>query len=74
MKTILSKQDILDLNPSADTPLIEDYINLEDQLQPNGFDLTLQEVAMLQSGGRIGVSNDPEGDFRSLPAGLRWHG
>ena len=37
--------------------MIEDYIKLEDQLQPNGFDLTLKEVAMIQSGGRIAVSN-----------------
>jgi dUTP pyrophosphatase len=56
MRTILSKQNISDLIHQT-PPLIEDYLNLEDQLQPNGFDLTLREVAMLQSGGQIGVSN-----------------
>jgi dUTP pyrophosphatase len=56
MRTILSKQNISDLIHQT-PPLIEDYLKLEDQLQPNGFDLTLREVAMLQSGGRIGVSN-----------------
>lgn len=56
MKTILSKQDILNLLQRK-PPLVEDYFKLEDQLQPNGFDLTLREVAMIQSGGRIGVSN-----------------
>ena len=56
MKTILSKRDISNLIERT-PPLIEDYIKLEDQLQPNGFDLTLREVAMIQSGGRIGKSN-----------------
>ena len=56
MKTVLSKQDILKLIQQK-PPLIENYMNLEDQLQPNGFDLTLKEVAMLQTGGQIGVSN-----------------
>jgi dUTP pyrophosphatase len=56
MKTILSKQDILKLIHQK-PPLIEDYIKLEDQLQPNGFDLTLREVAMIQTGGRISTSN-----------------
>jgi dUTP pyrophosphatase len=56
VKTILSKKDIQNLiqrNP----PLIESYINLEEQLQPNGFDLTLREIGILQSGGQIGVFN-----------------
>ena len=56
MKTILSRQDILHLiqqNP----PMVEDYIKLDDQVQPNGFDLTLREVASLDSGGRIAVTN-----------------
>jgi dUTP pyrophosphatase len=56
MKSILSKQDILSLI-NSDHPLIEEYINLEEQVQPNGFDLTLREVAMIQSGGQIGASN-----------------
>ena len=38
-------------------PLIESFVNLEEQLQPNGFDLTLKEVAMIQSVGQIAVSN-----------------
>ncbi len=56
MKTILSKQDILRLIQQK-PPLLEEYIKLEDQVQPNGFDLTLREVAALQSGGRIAVTN-----------------
>jgi len=56
MRTVLSKQDILNLIHQK-PPLIENYVKLEDQLQPNGFDLTLKSVSSLQSAGRIGVSN-----------------
>ncbi len=56
MKTVLSKNNIRAL-VMANPPLVEDYISLEDQLQPNGFDLTLGEVASLQSAGVIGISN-----------------
>ena len=53
---ILSKQDIHRLLQQQ-PPLIEGYINLEEQVQPNGIDLTLREVALLQSSGKIAVSN-----------------
>jgi dUTP pyrophosphatase len=56
MKTILSKKDILE-RINQKPPLIEGYMNLEEQVQPNGFDLTLKEVAMIQSGGQMAVSN-----------------
>jgi len=58
MAAILSKQDIrrlLQQEPS----LIEGYINLEKQLQPNGIDLTLREIALLQSAGKI-ATNDSQ--------------
>ncbi|MBI2166329.1 MAG: deoxyuridine 5'-triphosphate nucleotidohydrolase [Chloroflexi bacterium] len=38
--------------------LVENYSNLDEQLQPNGFDLTLAEVDTLQDPGQIGPSND----------------
>ena len=56
MTAILSRQDIYRLLQQQ-PPLIEGYINLEEQVQPNGIDLTLREIAMLQSSGRIAVSN-----------------
>jgi dUTP pyrophosphatase len=56
LRTILSKKDILDLI-NQKPPLVEDFIKLEEQVQPNGFDLTLREVASIQSEGKIGVSN-----------------
>jgi dUTP pyrophosphatase len=56
MAAILSKQDIHRLL-QQELPLIEGYINLEEQVQPNGIDLTLREVSMLQSSGKIAVKN-----------------
>ena len=56
MTAILSRQDIYRLL-QRQPPLMEGYINLEEQVQPNGIDLTLREIALLQSSGRIAVSN-----------------
>jgi dUTP pyrophosphatase len=56
MAAILSKPDIQRLL-KQEPPLIEGYINLEEQVQPNGIDLTLREVSMLQSSGKIAVKN-----------------
>jgi dUTP pyrophosphatase len=56
MTAILSKPDIHRLLQQK-PPLIEGLIDPEQQVQPNGVDLTLREVALLQSPGRIGVSN-----------------
>lgn len=54
--TVLSKKEIARLikqNP----PLVEGFFNLEQQLQPNGMDFTLREVALLQSSGMIASAN-----------------
>ena len=62
MSGVLSRKDIKRLiqqNP----PLIEGYVNLEQQLQPNGFDITLRDIAMLQTPGQIGIDNSQ----RQLP-------
>ncbi len=56
MTAILSSQEIRKLL-KQEPPLIESWINLDEQVQPNGFDLTLREVALLQSAGRIAVEN-----------------
>ena len=56
MPAILSKQDIHRLLQQQ-PPLIEGYINLEEQVQPNGIDLTLREIALLQTSGKIAVDN-----------------
>ncbi len=56
MSVVLSKSDIQKLQ-QQNPPLLECYVNLEEQLQPNGIDITLREVAMLQCSGRIAASN-----------------
>jgi dUTP pyrophosphatase len=56
VKTVLSKSDILKLI-QLKPPLIENFLNLDEQLQPNGFDLSLQGVAEIRTRGRIAVSN-----------------
>ncbi len=38
-------------------PLVESWQDLEQQLQPSGFDLTVREVALPQSAGTIAVAN-----------------
>lgn len=57
MAAILSKQDIHRLLQKK-PPLIEGYISLEEQVQPNGIDLTLREIALLQSSGRIAAEDN----------------
>ena len=57
MAAILSRQDIQKLI-NQEPPLIEGWIDLEEQVQTNGFDLTLREVAMPQSAGKIAVVNN----------------
>jgi dUTP pyrophosphatase len=47
----------------GDRPLISGYHSIEDQLQPNGFDLSVAEVGELANGGAIGRTNAS----RSLP-------
>jgi len=56
MAAILSKADIHQLL-KQEPPLIEGWIDLEQQVQPNGVDLTLREVALLQSPGKIAVAD-----------------
>ena len=52
MSAVLSQHDIYRLL-EQEPPLIEGYINLNEQVQPNGIDLTLREVALLESAGKI---------------------
>ena len=57
MTAVLSRQDIQRLLKKK-PPLIEGCINLEQQLQPNGVDLTLRQIALLQSSGRIAAEDN----------------
>ena len=53
---VLSGNDIrrlLKLKP----PLVEGWLDLDGQVQANGFDLSLRDVALVQSAGQIAVDN-----------------
>ena len=58
MTGILSNQSILRLIDGS-PPLIHSYLSIDEQIQPNGFDLTLNCVATLETAGRVGeIPND----------------
>jgi len=53
---VLTRSDIrrmLDNQP----PLIADAVDLDEQIQPNGIDLTVREVAFFSSRGRLSTSD-----------------
>ena len=55
MGAVLSKEDILDLLKRT-PPLVECPVNLEEQIQPNGIDLTVNSVALIASSGQMGFA------------------
>lgn len=54
---ILSREDIHRLL-KATPPLVDNLLDLEQQVQPNGVDLTVKEIDMFSSPGRIGIRNE----------------
>lgn len=63
MSSVLSRQDIERLIKGT-PPLVEGYLDLSEQVQPNGFDITLRDIAMLESSGVMAADNAG----RQLPA------
>lgn len=53
---VLSRNEILNLL-SVTPPLIEGIINTEQQIQPNGVDLTIRDVALIASTGTLAADN-----------------
>jgi dUTP pyrophosphatase len=53
---VLSREQIRAAIGDCQRPLITDWLDLDSQLQPNGFDLTLREVRDFTGGGVIGVA------------------
>ena len=56
MTIVLSANDIRKLI-DQDPPLVEDFPDLESQVQPNGFDITLRDISRLKTPGQISVNN-----------------
>ena len=54
--TALAKEELLSLIEGT-PPLLANYQNLGDQVQPNGIDLTLREVFTIEGPGTIPVDN-----------------
>jgi len=42
----------------AEPPLVENLRDVQQQVQPNGIDLTVKEVALFSSPGSLGLSNE----------------
>lgn len=59
----LSREQLRSLIERGDRPLLSGIVDLESQLQPNGFDLTLREVCRFTSAGTIGM----RAEDRELP-------
>ena len=58
---ILSREDILEMLGKR-PPLVENLCDVQHQVQPNGIDLTLKELALFSSPGTLG----PRADDRVL--------
>jgi dUTP pyrophosphatase len=54
---VLSREDILKML-GATPPLVENLCDAQQQVQPNGIDLTLKEVALFSSPGSLGPGNE----------------
>ena len=57
---MLDRGSILDLVQNS-PPLLAGFPSLDQQLQPNGFDLTLYQVARFTSAGYMGNGPDQRG-------------
>jgi dUTP pyrophosphatase len=54
---VLSRQDILKML-EASPPIVENLSDARQQVQPNGIDLTLKEIALFSSPGSLGSTNE----------------
>ena len=56
MTAVLSKPEIQELI-KARPPLVEGYLDISSQLQPNGIDVTIRDIAVPDSAGTIAIDN-----------------
>jgi dUTP pyrophosphatase len=57
MHGVLSREDILSLL-KGNPPLVDNLCDIDRQVQPNGVDLTLREIALLSARGSLGVNGE----------------
>ena len=57
MTAVLSRKDILELL-KATPPLIDGLRDAKKQVQPNGVDITVRDIALLSSPGKLGAQNE----------------
>jgi dUTP pyrophosphatase len=70
---VLTREDILELLKN-EPPLIAGAINLEDQLQPNGIDLTVREISSFSSRGNLTETNEGRELSKTTPVLFEEHG
>ena len=63
---VLTREDILELL-TLQPPLITAVVNLEEQLQPNGIDLTVREISSFSSRGNLTETNEGRELSRTSP-------
>jgi dUTP pyrophosphatase len=56
MSTVLNREDLKKLL-QREPPLVEGLVDVEEQLQPNGIDLTLRQVSVMQTPGQLAFNN-----------------
>ena len=68
--SVLERDSILDL-VQGPGHLVEGYLDLDTQLQPNGFDMTLKEISRIASAGQIPAGAAPAAlpEFHAQPFG-----
>jgi dUTP pyrophosphatase len=54
---VLTREDILELLKNS-PPLMTEFINLDEQVQPNGIDITVREVSSYASRGNLTETNE----------------
>lgn len=54
---VLSREDILKMLEGS-PPLVQNLCDIQQQVQPNGIDLTLKEIALLDSPGSLGTGTE----------------
>jgi len=72
-KGVLTREDILELLKLR-PPLIAAAVNLEEQLQPNGIDLTVREISSFSSRGNLTDTNKGRELSATTPIVFDGHG